>query len=147
MKDLLVLDHKYRKYKLNSYSASFLSGTLNDKDTGGDTRDHLIYGKHGRVLEAAKANLGLIAKDTLYLVDKQQNILPGVMQEILATNYSKWFRKLKLVNGFTGDDIKSADEMLYLNSLVLCLPIKTFSGVSFRAHFSQQISDFLFAWK
>ena len=146
----VVLDHPYRRHKLTAYSISFLNKTLPggfDETLSKDRRfrDQFVCGKHGKVMEALRANLALIRQNTLYLVDLQQNILPGVTQEILAENHRRWFKHLELVDGFAEEDIQTAEEMLYLNSLAMCRPIRRVGKMSLKSHFAPLINQFLFS--
>ena len=143
-KECLILDISCRKHKLTVYSTSYLSGALNKSSE--HVKDHFVYNRDGKIIEAAKANVALISKETLYLVNEEENILPGITQHLIRENYHRWFKKLKVTNGFSFDDFKKADEVLYLNSLSMCLPIRNALGVSFKSHFAPIINQFLFDW-
>lgn len=139
----LILDHPYRKHKLTSYSPSWFSQTLYSSD-----KDIVVYNKKNEIIEAGRANLGLILKDTLYLIQAKQNILPGIIQKQLIKNHSKWFSDLKLLEGFPQQLIDEAEEMLYLNSTSMCLAVARFirepKSKTYRNEQAVIINNFLF---
>ncbi len=79
--------------------------------------DLLIFNHQKKAIECAYANIALVKKKKLYLIDPSETILPGIMQAMMIKNAKHFFTHIKYKKGFSWNMLKSCDEMLYLNSV------------------------------
>lgn len=91
----------------------------------------LMLDSDGRVIEGTMSNLFLIKKGLLITPDLQRCGIAGIMRGLIIELATKLNIPL-LIEDVSLDDVKSADALFISNSLIGILPVRAFSGQSYR---------------
>lgn len=94
------------------------------------TPEAIMLDMEGNVVSGTMSNLFLIRNDTLITADVDRCGVAGIVREILLEQAGRWGLKPE-VRKVDGDDVQSADELFFTNSVIGIWPARRLGDHSF----------------